>query len=241
LTLATPSASCSSSSEMRLCRLGNCSIMVLITPSPGQLNLATKATLLADVQTYGRTAEVKHFLENLACDMGVASKVAFVAKFSCPGDGVISTMIEQFPNLHSRISLLDEQDALGVAKVNVNWALSADDRHTIKCIGSELAKQFADMDLGFVKLNDFVYDTSIPLTMAPHAHHMGTTRMAASPQFGVVDANCKVFGTENLYVAGSSIFAKGGASNPTMPLLQFAVRLADHLDTRMRAASGAAA
>ncbi|GLO08890.1 dehydrogenase [Pseudomonas putida] len=199
------------------------------------------AALLADVQTYGRTAEVKHFLENLACDMGVASKIAFVAKFSCPGDGVISTMIEQFPNLHSRISLLDEQDALGVAKVNVNWALSADDRHTIKCIGSELAKQFAEMDLGFVKLNDFVYDTSIPLKMAPHAHHMGTTRMASSPQFGVVDANCKVFGTENLYVAGSSIFAKGGASNPTMPLLQFAVRLADHLDTRMRAASGAAA
>jgi choline dehydrogenase-like flavoprotein len=64
------------------------------------------------------------------------------------------------------------------------------------------------MDLGFVKLNDFVYDTSIPLKMAPHAHHMGTTRMAASPQFGVVDANCKVFGTENLYVAGSSIFAR---------------------------------
>jgi hypothetical protein len=88
-------------------------------------------------------------------------------------------MIEQFPNLHSRISLLEEKDALGVAKVNVNWALSADDRHTIKCIGSELAKQFADMDLGFVKLNDFVYDTSIPLKMAPHAHHMGTTRMAA--------------------------------------------------------------
>ena len=97
------------------------------------------------------------------------------------------------------------------------------------------------MDLGFVKLNDFVYDTSIPLKMAPHAHHMGTTRMAASPQFGVVDANCKVFGTENLYVAGSSIFAKGGASNPTMPLLQFAVRLADHLDNKMKAAGSAAA
>ncbi|RCL27348.1 GMC family oxidoreductase [Pseudomonas sp. AFG_SD02_1510_Pfu_092] len=198
-----------------------------------------RAALLADVQTYGRTAEVKHFLENLACDMGVASKIAFVAKFSCPGDGVISTMIEQFPNLHSRISLLDEQDALGVAKVNVNWALSADDRHTIKCIGSELARQWADMNLGFVKLNDFVYDTSIPLKLSPHAHHMGTTRMASSAQFGVVDSDCKVFGTENLYIAGSSIFATGGASNPTMPLLQFALRLADHLDARMNAARGA--
>ncbi|MBF8805626.1 GMC family oxidoreductase [Pseudomonas asiatica] len=198
-----------------------------------------RAALLADVQTYGRTAEVKHFLENLVCDMGVASKIAFVAKFNCPGDGVISTMIEQFPNLHSRISLLEEKDALGVAKVNVNWALTADDRHTIKCIGSELAKQWVAMDLGYIKLNDFVYDTSIPLKLSPHAHHMGTTRMASSAQFGVVDTNCKVFGTENLYVAGSSIFATGGACNPTMPLLQFAVRLADHLDARLSAASDA--
>ncbi|MFJ4156078.1 FAD-dependent oxidoreductase [Pseudomonas sp. NPDC089752] len=197
------------------------------------------ATVLSDVQTYGRTAEVKHFLENLACDMGWASKIDFVAKFSCPGDGVISTMIEQFPNAQSRISLIDEKDELGVAKVNVNWALTATDRHTIKCIGAELAKQFAESGLGFVKLNDYVYDSELPLKMSPHAHHMGTTRMAASAEFGVVDVDCKVFGTDNLFVAGSSIFATGGASNPTMPLLQFALRLADHLDTKLKAASGA--
>ena len=71
------------------------------------------ASVLADVRTYGRTAEVKYFLENLACEMGVASKIEFVAKFSCPGDGVISTLIEQFPNVQSRISLLDEHDELG--------------------------------------------------------------------------------------------------------------------------------
>jgi len=202
----------------------------------GKGNVST--TVLTDVQTYGRTAEVKHFLENLACEMGLASKIDFVAKFSCPGDGVISTMIEQFPNAHSRISLLDEKDELGVSKVNVNWALSATDRHTIKCIGSELAKQFAEIGLGFVKLNDYVYDTDLALKVQPHAHHMGTTRMAASPEFGVVDSDCKVFGTDNLYVAGSSIFATGGASNPTMPLLQFALRLADHLDARLKAARG---
>ncbi|MNM28378.1 Fructose dehydrogenase large subunit [compost metagenome] len=203
----------------------------------GKGNVAT--SVLSDVRTYGRTAEVKHFLENLACEMGVASKIEFIAKFSCPGDGVISTMLEQFPNVQSRISLLDEKDPLGVAKVNVNWALSPDDRHTIKCIGGEIAKQFAEAGLGFVKLNDYVYDTAVPLKIAPHAHHMGTTRMAASAESGVVDANCKVFGTENLYVAGSSIFAKGGASNPTMPLLQFALRLADHLNDKMKVASKA--
>lgn len=203
----------------------------------GKGNVTT--AVLEEVRTYGRTAEVKHFLENLACDMGVASKIAFIANFSCPGDGVISTMIEQFPNVQSHLSLLDEKDALGMGKVNVNWALSEHDRHTIKCIGSELAKQFADTGLGFVKLNDFVYDTSLALKLQPHAHHMGTTRMAASPEFGVVDSDCKVFGTHNLYVAGSSIFATSGASNPTMPLLQFAVRLAEHLDDKLKTSNKA--
>ncbi|MDZ3991739.1 GMC family oxidoreductase [Pseudomonas sp. Teo4] len=194
------------------------------------------ATVVDEVQAYGRTAEVKSFLETLTCDWGIADKVQWISKFSCPGDGVIGTMIEQFPNVQSRISLLDEKDALGVAKVNVNWVVSPEDRHTIKCIGSELAKQFAEAQLGFIKLNEYVYDTSVPLKMGPHAHHMGTTRMAASAQFGVVDSDCKVFDTENLYMAGSSIFATGGASNPTMPLLQFALRLVDHLNDKMRTA-----
>lgn len=201
----------------------------------GKGNVST--TVLSEVRTYGRTAEVKSFLETLACEMGVASKIEFIAKFSCPGDGVITTMIEQFPNAQSRISLLDERDRLGMAKVNVNWVLSDDDRRTIKCIGGEMAKKFAEVGLGFVKLNSYVYDTAEALKLSPHAHHMGTTRMAATPEFGVVDENCKVFGTDNLYVAGSSIFATGGASNPTMPLLQFALRLADHLKDKMRLAS----
>jgi choline dehydrogenase-like flavoprotein len=198
----------------------------------GKGNVA--ASVLADIQTYGRTAEVKRFLENLACDTGLASKVNFIASFSCPGDGVLGTMIEQFPNVNSRLTLLDEKDALGVAKANIHWALADADRHTIKCIGAELAKQFAEADLGFVKLNEFVYDTSLPLNIQPHAHHMGTTRMAMSPEHGVVDSDCKVFGTPNLYVAGSGIFATGGAANPTMPLLQFALRLADHLNQQMK-------
>ena len=139
-------------------------------------------------------------------------------------------MIEQFPSLDSRVSLLDERDALGMRKAHIHWELSAADRNTIKSIGLEMAKCFAEAGLGFVRLEESVYNVSLPLKVSPHAHHMGTTRMATAPQFGVVDENCKVFGVENLYVAGSSVFATGGASNPTMPLLQVALRLADYLN-----------
>jgi choline dehydrogenase-like flavoprotein len=193
------------------------------------------ASLLAHVQAYGRTAAIKDFLENLVCDIGWSHKIDFISHFNCPGDGVLTTLIEQFPNRNSRLTVLDERDELGMRKINVHWEVGSEDRHTIKSIGLELAKCFAETGLGFVKLNEYVYDVDVPLQVAPHAHHMGTTRMATAQEFGVVDENCKVFGTGNLYVAGSSVFATAGACNPTMPLLQLALRLADHLDQQSSA------
>jgi choline dehydrogenase-like flavoprotein len=38
------------------------------------------------------------------------------------------------------------------------------------------------------------------------AHHMGTCRMSASPADGVVDADLKVHGTDNVILCGSSVF-----------------------------------
>ena len=60
-------------------------------------------------------------------------------------------------------------------------------------------------------------------------HHMGGTRMHVNPEFGVVDKNCKVYGSDNLYMAGSSVFTTGGHNNPTLPIIQLALRLANHL------------
>lgn len=60
-------------------------------------------------------------------------------------------------------------------------------------------------------------------------HHMCTTRMAADPADGVVDADLRVHTVDNLFVAGSSSFGTTGASTPTYTLVALALRLADHL------------
>ena len=62
---------------------------------------------------------------------------------------------------------------------------------------------------------------------------MGTTRMHRDPTLGVVDENCRVHGVANLYVAGSSVFPTGGASNPTLTIVALALRLADHLKKQL--------
>jgi choline dehydrogenase-like flavoprotein len=55
--------------------------------------------------------------------------------------------------------------------------------------------------------------------------------MGDSPKNAVVDPNARVFGLENLYMAGSSIFATGGHANPTLTIVQLTLRLAQHLNT----------
>ena len=53
--------------------------------------------------------------------------------------------------------------------------------------------------------------------------------MAADAAGGVVDRNCKVFGTENLYLSGACVFPTAGATNPTNTVVALALRLGDHL------------
>jgi choline dehydrogenase-like flavoprotein len=60
-------------------------------------------------------------------------------------------------------------------------------------------------------------------------HHMGTTRMHEDPGQGVVDADCRVHGMANLFVAGSSVFPTGGTAPPTLTIVALALRLARHL------------
>jgi choline dehydrogenase-like flavoprotein len=64
-------------------------------------------------------------------------------------------------------------------------------------------------------------------------HHMGTTRMAESERSGVVDADCRVFGQDNLFCAGSSVFPTAGHANPTLTIVALALRLADRLEARL--------
>ena len=57
-------------------------------------------------------------------------------------------------------------------------------------------------------------------------HHMGTTRMGADAQTGVTDVHGQVFGTDNLFVAGASVFPAAGFANPTLTSIALSLRLA---------------
>ena len=145
-------------------------------------------------------------------------------------DGVwLSTRIEQTPNPDSRVSLTDHRDALGMRQIQLDWRLTALEKHsvirTMELLGAELGRS----GLGRLRVEIDDDPTSWPADLAGGWHHMGTTRMADDPTRGVVDRDCKVHGIDNLYIAGSSVFTTAGSGTPTMTVVALALRLVDHL------------
>jgi choline dehydrogenase-like flavoprotein len=139
--------------------------------------------------------------------------------------------IEQAPDPNNRVMLSSEQDHLGQNRVEIHWRLNQIDIKSAIRVQEIWAEEFDKAGLGELqfarKREDWKFEKP-----AMH-HHMGTTRMHIDPKQGVVDANCKVHGISNLFIAGSSIFPTCGYSNPTLTIIALSLRLADHIKTLM--------
>jgi hypothetical protein len=138
---------------------------------------------------------------------------------------------EQAPELSNEIRLANGVDRFGIPRVELHWAKGPTERQTLIEAANAFNQWLLDEDLGRIRFEDWILnDLEYPTNdLLAGNHHMGGTRMSNSPQYGVVDENCKVFGSQNLYAAGSSIFVTGGYNNPTLPIVQFSLRLAEHL------------
>jgi len=146
--------------------------------------------------------------------------------------GNIDITTEQFPTITNTITLSDEVDALGIGKTVLNWDLAEIDIETMRQTLVRFAQFMAHYDLGRCKLVPWATDKNLKPRVVGGGHHMGTTRMSNDSSTGVVDINSRVYGTKNLYMAGSSVFPTGGYTNPTLTIVQLALRLADHIITR---------
>ena len=139
---------------------------------------------------------------------------------------------EQEPDPESRVELSStRRDRFDMPLSVVHWRLSELPARSIWHFLQALRRDFQRLGLG-----DVVADADLTENFADwkdslrdNNHHIGTTRMGDSPANGVVDAQCRVHGIDNLFVAGSSVFPTGGHSNPTLTILALALRLADRL------------
>jgi choline dehydrogenase-like flavoprotein len=138
---------------------------------------------------------------------------------------------ETAPDPANRVTLSDERDALGQPRARLQWRPGRAERTTIEKTMRLVAAEFGRLNVGRIRLNELLLadDARWSENLSWFGHHMGTTRMSETPRSGVVDANCRVHGLANLYIAGSSVFPTSGYANPTLTLLALSLRLADHL------------
>ncbi|KAA0083093.1 GMC family oxidoreductase [Paraburkholderia sp. T12-10] len=150
-------------------------------------------------------------------------------------DVKLQAIVEAQPIRDSRVTLSAQRDRLGMPRVKVAWRLSELVQRTFDRTFALLGEELRASGVAQIELDAPLEGRAWPATLEGTWHHMGTTRMHDSPREGVVDRDCKVFGIDNLFVAGSSVFPTVGANFPTITIAALALRLADHLARSLRA------
>jgi choline dehydrogenase-like flavoprotein len=171
----------------------------------------------------GDLADISRLLSDLT-----GTYDAIKEKLQEPDDYLLDQRIEQSPNPDSRVVLSTELDALGSRRADLDWQLSDVDVRTFQAGHEAVVARMSAMNIGRFEVEE-LNRSYLEKNVSGHNHHIGTTRMAEDSSTGVVDRNCKVFGVDNLYVVGSSVFCRSMFSGPTMAMLGFAYRLGDHL------------
>jgi choline dehydrogenase-like flavoprotein len=129
--------------------------------------------------------------------------------------------LEQLPHPENRIALGKRHDTLGVPLPTLEWRWRPDDQRGLDRLRAVVAAELRTV--GAVTVDPARHPD-------PNAHHhAGTTRMHDDPALGVVDRHARVYGTDNVYVAGASVFPTAGFANPVLTIVALTLRLARHL------------
>lgn len=146
---------------------------------------------------------------------------------------------EQAPNPDSRVVLGTGADRLGRPAAALQWQPLAQDWQSVVRTAALVAGELEETHGAKARLA-IRADAPWPWPPAGPAdaqrptwgnHHIGTTRMDRDGDVAVVDRDCGVGGTANLFVAGSAVFTTSGFANPTFTIVALAIRLGDHLRT----------
>jgi len=68
----------------------------------------------------------------------------------------------------------------------------------------------------------------------PATHNIGTARMSARPEDGVVNAYGQAHDVPNLFVSDASQFTTGAAANPTLTIVALAIRQAEYIAEQLK-------
>lgn len=129
----------------------------------------------------------------------------------------------QNPHLKNKIYLTNQLDKFGLKKINIEWDLQKDDLNNYIELINKSSKNKE------ILTNKKEFQNNFYKNGLSGQHPSCTTKIGKSYKDGVVNENLKLFGYNNMYVVGSSVFPSNGYTNPTWTIMTLALRLARRL------------
>jgi len=178
----------------------------------------------------GGIGELFAFGHHMARDRFLAArKFPSVIVKSTAGHYSLDFHAEQEPNAASRVQLRQERDELGMPRLLIDWRYTSQDIATVREAVRLFAGDISGSGIGVFEYDPEAIEIEVTRYGAYGGHHLGTTRMGSDPRTSVVDADCRVHGTDNLFIASGAVFPTSSQANPTLSIVALAVRMAMHL------------
>lgn len=136
---------------------------------------------------------------------------------------------EQLVRADNRITLNNLVGQDGLRNVDIQFGFANQDIRSVVDSHLLLAKSLNSTGRFRVEFPTGALEDHVRAQASDGYHQIGTLRMSASPEHGVVDPNLRVHGIEGLSVAGSAVFPTAGEANPTFMAVSLGIRLARSL------------
>jgi hypothetical protein len=223
---------------------GILSLIYLTLASPLGRYLIAEGIRQGQIKTTRRVSERSHWA-NVRRNLGPAARFALTFGYhrfikrgrKVPGVFVPSASNayplvyhgEHLPHYDSHVTPTDERDALGMPRLRTRLHFDESDFRGAVRAHEHFDRYLRNNGLGHL---EYLYQDSeeaLRQQVFGGYHQVGTTRMSASPEDGVLDPDLAVHGLEDLYVASGSAFVTSSQANTTFMIVVFALRLADHL------------
>ncbi len=146
---------------------------------------------------------------------------------------------EHLPNRESRVTLAQARDALGMPRLSIDVRFSEEDVRGVVRAHRHWDDYLRRHARGRIEYLYEDVEGAVEEHLGAGFHQVGTTRMSARPQDGVLTPDLAIHGFDDLFVVSSSALVTSGQANSTFMIVVLALRLADRLCGELRTPTAA--
>lgn len=141
---------------------------------------------------------------------------------------------EHLPNPESRVTLSDERDGVGMPRLDVDIRFSDEDVQGVLRAHRRWDEHLRRHGRGRLEYLSQDSEADVRQHVGGGFHQVGTTRMSARSEDGVLTPDLALHGFEDLFAVSSAAFVTSSQANSTFMVVVLALRLVDRLRTQLR-------